>query len=59
MAEMLDIKRASEISGLSESWWRKKILYKQVPFYRVGRKILVDRADISKLLDRCRVEPQP
>jgi hypothetical protein len=58
MREMVDVKKAAEISGMSVSWWRQKILRKQVPFYKVARRVLINRDDISRLLDRCRVEPQ-
>jgi excisionase family DNA binding protein len=56
--EKLDVKAAAQLSGMSEAWWRKKIFEKEVAYYKVGRRVLVDRDDISKLLDKCRVEPK-
>jgi hypothetical protein len=42
---------------MSVSWWRQQVFRKSVPFYKIGKRILIDREDISTLLDRCRVEP--
>ena len=57
MRQKLDINEAARISGMSVSWWRQRVFRKQVPFYRVGRRIVFDIEDIAKVLDRCRVEP--
>jgi hypothetical protein len=57
MQQKLDINEAARISGMSVSWWRQKVFRKQVPFYRVGRRIVFDAEDIAKVLDRCRVDP--
>ena len=57
MQQKLDITEAARISGMSVSWWRQRVFRKEVPFYRVGRRIVFDAEDIAKILDRCRVEP--
>jgi hypothetical protein len=57
MQQKLDINEAARISGMSVSWWRQKVFRKEVPFYKVGRRIVLDAGDIAKILDRCRVEP--
>ena len=57
MRQKIDINEAARISGMSVSWWRQMVFRKQVPFYKVGRRIVLDAEDIAKLLDRCRVEP--
>lgn len=57
MQQKLDINEAARISGMSVSWWRQQVLRKQVPFYKVGRRIIFDAGDIARILDRCRVDP--
>lgn len=58
MRQKLDINEAAQISGMSVSWWRQKVFRKEVPFYKVGRRIVLDAEDITKILDKCRVEPK-
>jgi hypothetical protein len=58
MTQKLNINEAARLSGMSVSWWRQKVFRKQVPYYRVGRRIVFDPEDIAKVLGRCRVEPQ-
>ncbi len=58
MRQKLDINEAARISGMSVSWWRQKVFRKEVPFYKVGRRIVLDAEDIAKILDKCRVEPK-
>jgi hypothetical protein len=57
MRQKVDITEAARISGMSVSWWRQKVFRKEVPFYKIGRRIVLDTEDIGKVLDRCRVEP--
>lgn len=57
MQQKLDINEAARISGMSVSWWRQQVFRKQVPFYKVGRRIIFDAEDIARILDRCRVDP--
>jgi Helix-turn-helix domain len=57
MRQKLDINEAARISGMSVSWWRQKVFRKEVPFYKVGRRIVLDAEDIAKILEKCRVEP--
>jgi hypothetical protein len=59
MDRKLDIKEAAALSGMSVAWWRQKVFRKEVPFYRVGRRIVFDTGDIAKILARCRVDPIP
>jgi Helix-turn-helix domain len=58
MTQKLNIDEAARLSGMSVSWWRQKVFRKQVPYYRVGRRIVFDSEDIAKVIGRCRVEPQ-
>jgi hypothetical protein len=56
--QMVGIKEAAEISGMSQAWWRQRILRKEVRFYKIGRRVLFDQADIVRILEKGRVEPQ-
>jgi hypothetical protein len=58
MTQKLDINEAAKLSGMSVSWWRQRVFRRQVPFYRVGRRIVFDADDIAKVLSPCRVEPK-
>ena len=58
LSQKIDIRKAAQISGLSVAWWRQRVFRKEVPFYKVGRRVLFDPDDIARLLNRCRVEPQ-
>jgi hypothetical protein len=57
MRQKVDINEAARISGMSVSWWRQRVYSKQVPFYRVGRRIVFDAQEVERVLERCRVEP--
>jgi hypothetical protein len=56
--EYLGVKQAAVESGLSIAWWRMKIFMRQVPFYKVGGKILISRKDLENLMAQSRVEPK-
>jgi hypothetical protein len=55
--DKVPVRQAAGESGFSEAWWRKQISRRQVPFYRVGGRILVSRRDIAALFRKGRVEP--
>jgi excisionase family DNA binding protein len=57
MSQMVSVEGAADMSGLSVSWWRKKVFRKEVPFYKVGRRVLLSAEDIQGMLQRSRVEP--
>ena len=56
--QKISIAEAAEETGLSVAWWRQQILNKAFPFYKVGRRVLIDRADLEKLFQRSRIEPR-
>lgn len=58
MQQKLDINEAARISGMSVSWWRQMVFRREVPFYKVGRRIVFDAGDVERILNHCRVEPQ-
>jgi excisionase family DNA binding protein len=58
MKQMVDVKKAAEMTGLSVSWWRKAIQRRTVPFSKIGRRVLIEESAISKMMEGARIEPQ-
>jgi excisionase family DNA binding protein len=58
MSELLDVTKAAEMSGMSISWWRQQIMRKKISHHKVGRRVLIDRRDIEKLIAASRVEAE-
>ena len=57
-SQKLSLAEAAQVSGMSLSWWRKKVFRGEVPYYKIGRRILVDTSDIELLFRKNRVEPE-
>lgn len=57
--QYLGIREASALSGLSVSWWRMKVWRREVPFYKVGARVLFSRADIEAMFKAGRIEGSP
>jgi hypothetical protein len=60
--DLMDVKQAAEETGMSISWWRQQILHKKITHRKLGRRVLIDRRDIEKMLEDSRVEaegPEP
>jgi len=55
----LRVAEASQRSGMSVAWWRQRILRREIPFFKLGRAVLIDAADIDRMLRAGRVEPTP
>jgi excisionase family DNA binding protein len=58
MNNKIDLRAAAKMTGMSTSWWRQQVSRRSVPFYKIGKRVLIDREDVLQLLDRCRVEPR-
>jgi excisionase family DNA binding protein len=58
MTEYMGIREAKAITGLSEAWWRMKIFKREIPFHKVGRRVLLNKDDILAMMERGRVEPK-
>ncbi len=56
-SDKMSVRGAAVESGMSAAWWRREIRLRRVPFYRVGRRILISRRDVQALLKAARVEP--
>jgi excisionase family DNA binding protein len=54
----LSVEEAAPILGVSVFTVRKLIRQRAVPFYRVGRRIVLDPEDLERYLCQHRVEPR-
>jgi len=54
----LSVDEAAPILGVSVFTVRKLIRVRAVPFYRVGRRVVLDREDLERYLHQHRVEPR-
>jgi predicted DNA-binding transcriptional regulator AlpA len=55
--ELLSITDLMELSGESESAWRKRLSRRELPFIRLGSNVRIRRIDLELWLDR-RTIPQ-
>ena len=56
--ERVSVKDAAPILGVSVFMVRALVRQRRVPFHRVGRRIVLDRADLERFLRLNRVEPR-
>ncbi len=54
----LSVDEAAPILGVSVFTVRKLIRVRAVPFYRVGRRVVLDREDLERYLRQHRIEPR-
>ena len=53
----LTIREASKVSRMSQAWWRKKILDREIRFLRIGSRIFIPEATIKEMFANAVVEP--
>jgi excisionase family DNA binding protein len=51
------VPEAAEITRLSLSWWRKKIMDKKIRHLKVGGRVLIPQSAIQELFENSVVEP--
>ena len=54
----LSVEEAAPILGVSVFTVRKLVRERAVPFYQVGRRVVLDREDLERYLHQHRVEPR-
>lgn len=54
--QRLDVKEAADLLGVSPFTLRKRLRDKVIPYYKVGRRIVLDRCDLEAYFARCRKE---
>jgi len=55
--ELLNVEEAAERMGMSVRYVRRLIAERRIAFYRIGRSIRIDSADLTALVESSRVEP--
>ena len=55
MGKKLDVVQMEEDSGISRFTWRSKLRKRQLPFFKVGRRVLVDEEDYKNFMAAARI----
>lgn len=56
--DKVPLKQGATLLGVSPYTLRAWVRQRRLPFFRVGRRIVFSRQDLSKYLEQCRVTPQ-
>jgi excisionase family DNA binding protein len=59
MNRLLNNQEAAEILGISPFSLRGKVLRREVPFVKIGRRTLFDPADLRAFIEARKVQPRP
>lgn len=59
MHKLLSNQEAAEILGISPFSLRGKVLRREVPFIKIGRRTLFDPNDLAAFIEKNKVEPRP
>jgi len=59
MEHLLNNNQAAEILGISPFSLRGKVLRREVPFVKIGRRTLFDPVDLKAFIEKNKVEPRP
>jgi len=54
----LTIRQATEMFPVSESWLRHKIMNREIPFIKIGRKTLIDQETFNAFLEADIITPR-
>ncbi len=47
----------AERTGLSRSFWRQRVFAREIPFYKIGRSVRFDPAEVDDWIAARKVEP--
>jgi excisionase family DNA binding protein len=56
--EYLSIPQSAEQTGLSQAYWRKAVFHRRIAVVKVGRRVLIRRADLQNFMESRRVPAQ-
>lgn len=59
MNRLLNNQEAAELLGISPFSLRGKVLRKEVPHVKIGRRTLFDPADLRAFIEAAKVQPRP
>ena len=55
---LLTLPEAADYLQVSKSWLYKRAEARDIPFYRVGRRLLFDPSELDSFVASCRVEAE-
>jgi excisionase family DNA binding protein len=59
MNNLINNEQAAELLGISPFSLRGKVLRREVPFIKIGRRTLFDPADLRSFIEARKVQPRP
>lgn len=59
MKPLKDIKFAADFLGLPVPSLRGKVSRREIPFIRLGRRVLFDLDDLQSFVEKLKVQPRP
>jgi excisionase family DNA binding protein len=59
MKPLKDIKFASDFLGLPVPSIRGKVSRREIPFVKIGRRVLFDLEDLQSFVEKLKVQPRP
>jgi excisionase family DNA binding protein len=57
LPKKLSVEEAAPQLGVSRFTVRRWVKLRQIPFFKIGRRVVFDQKDIDSMLKRSRVEP--
>ena len=54
--ELLTVKEAAEIYGMTPSYWKKQVLHRTIPFVKMGKSVRLKRKDIEEFINDRKIE---
>ena len=59
MDRLLNNDQAADILNISPYSLRGKVSRREVPFVKLGRRVLFRKEDLMELIEKCTVQPRP
>jgi excisionase family DNA binding protein len=59
MERLLNNNEAADLLGISPFSLRGKVSRREVPFVKLGRRVLFSKKDLIELIEKCTVQPRP
>ena len=55
VGKLLTLRECSELTGHRETTYRKWVLKRKIPFYKVGRSVRISEQDLERMIEGARV----
>lgn len=59
LSRLLSNDEAAELLGISPFSLRGKVSRREVPFVKIGRRVLFRKESLMELIEKCTVQPRP